>query len=368
MNILIGSNVHWWNAEAAYAAVTAELLQQHGHRVWILTRPNTANAIELKKRNLSILTHIELNTINPFRLIQSYYQLKYFIQDHDIDVVNPHRSEGLFLYVLLLWRLRSFRLIRTRGTTRRVRANWLNNKLHQEWIHAHVVAGQVIAQRLLDSVPVSPEKVHVIYYPSRQPRLPVCSTPSQYNHEFGISSEAIILGIVGRLSPLKGHSLLFQALKFLLSRYPKLILAVIYKHPDNHPRLVALKLEAKASGVSDAIRWIGLRDDILALMEWVNLGIVSSIDSEVICRVAVEFFSVGTPVVAFPTGCLPELIQHGTTGYLAKNHTPEALADVIEEAISGAVPLATLGRNARNVAETNLHPNIFLKKTLTVFE
>ena len=37
MKILIGSNVHWWNAEAAYAAKIAQLLQQAGHKVFVLT-------------------------------------------------------------------------------------------------------------------------------------------------------------------------------------------------------------------------------------------------------------------------------------------------------------------------------------------
>ena len=48
MRILIGSNVHWWNAEAAYAATVAEALQEAGHDVWVLTRPDSLNAERLQ--------------------------------------------------------------------------------------------------------------------------------------------------------------------------------------------------------------------------------------------------------------------------------------------------------------------------------
>ena len=82
MNILISSNVHWWNAEAAYAGTLAELLQNAGHQIFVLTRPETVNSEHLQKKNLSLITDIDLNTINPYRLYQSYLKLKRFIPLH----------------------------------------------------------------------------------------------------------------------------------------------------------------------------------------------------------------------------------------------------------------------------------------------
>ena len=43
MRILITSNVRWWNAEAAYAAILARELLNAGHKVWVLSRPNSLN-------------------------------------------------------------------------------------------------------------------------------------------------------------------------------------------------------------------------------------------------------------------------------------------------------------------------------------
>ena len=68
MKILIGSNVHWWNAEAEYAAKIAQLLDQAGHKVFILTRPDSLNAQKLAKLGLPLVENINLNSKNPLEI------------------------------------------------------------------------------------------------------------------------------------------------------------------------------------------------------------------------------------------------------------------------------------------------------------
>ena len=57
------------------------------------------------------------------------------------------------------------------------------------------------------------------------------------------------------------------------------------------------------------------------------MGVIPSLASEVNCRVAVEFFSSSIPVVAFPTGTLPDLIQHQVNGCLCAEKTAEELSE-----------------------------------------
>ena len=99
MRILIGSNVHWWNAEAAYASKIAQLLHQAGHKVFVLARPDSLNSQKLGNPGLSLVENINLNSNNPFQLFLSYQKLKKFIYEEQIDLINPHRSEGFPLFV-----------------------------------------------------------------------------------------------------------------------------------------------------------------------------------------------------------------------------------------------------------------------------
>jgi len=83
---------------------------------------------------------------------------------------------------------------------------------------------------------------------------------------------------------------------------------------------------------------------------------------------AVEFFSVATPVVAFPTGCLPEIIRHEKNGLLAKDQTPEALTVELRKILADPELSERLGQGARRDAEIRFNPQKMLAETLDVFE
>lgn len=367
LNILIGSNVHWWNAEAAYAAVSAETLQKAGHRVHVLTRPETVNEQELKKKNLNLLTSIDLNSLNPLRLIRSYFQLKQFLLDEQIDIVNPHRSEGLIVFILLRWRLKTFKLVRTRGTTRSVRTSWINRKIYQQWTDSNIFAGQIVLDQVHQNIPLPPHSQNVIYYPFDHRQETAQSR--NYRQEFNLPENVKTLAIVGRISPVKGHRKLIQALQCLQEQIPHVHLLILYKHPDpNHPELVSLQSYVENSPMEKWIRFVGPREDIREIMAFADVGVVSSIGSEVICRVAIEFFSVGTPVAAFPTGCLPEIIQSGKNGQIANSKEPEDLAEAIQSILLPPSNTQKMGEAAQQCVQDKFSQETFLQKTMAVFQ
>lgn len=366
LNILIGSNVHWWNADAAYAAVTAEILEGAGHRVFVLTRPHTVNFAQLQKRGLRLLTDIDLNTCNPFRLYFSYQRLKQFLRIQQIQIVNPHRSEGLFIYVLLKWSLRSFKLVRTRGTARMVRGGWLNQMIYRDWVDAHIFTGEAVLERVLKRVEVPRYKQNVIHYPVERAELP----PSvDYTKAFNIPRDHRVLAIVGRLSPLKGHQLLLKSFQLLRRQLPRTILLVLFNHPDFQcAEMQAIEETSKILGIEANVRFIGVRADIRSIMKFVDVGVVSSLDSEMICRVAVEFFSVATPVVALPTGCLPEIVKNGVNGFVAKTATAEDLYQALRKILEEDELLEKLSRGALEQTGELFSHELFLTKTMRVFE
>ena len=374
MKILIGSNVHWWNAEAAYAAAIALLLKQAGHSVFVLTQPDSLNSKHLSERGLRLLTHINLNSKNPFQLLVAYRKLKKFLLEEQIDLINPHRSEGFPLFVFAARSLSTNRIenhipvIRTRGTTRPLLQHWLNLKMHIDWTANYITAGKIVAERLLDAVPISPERLKTIYYPVECSNLPL-KPPADYRTEFEIPQKAKILAVVGRIRPVKGQRILLKSLSQLLTEFPDLVLLIPYRDTtSNEPEMQALQNDIRRFKLEAHVRLITMREDIRQLMGFADVGVVSSVESEVICRVAVEFFSVATPVVAFPTGCLPEIIRHGENGYLAETKTAESLTAELRKILVNPELCERLGQEARRDAETRFNPQIMLTETLKVFE
>ena len=60
-----------------------------------------------------------------------------------------------------------------------------------------------------------------------------------------------------------------------------------------------------------------------------------------------EAYSAGVPVVAYPAGGLPELIEHGTNGILSSESTPQSLAVALKDLLADRQQAERLGRNAR---------------------
>ena len=375
MRILITSNVRWWNAEAAYAATLARELLNAGHKVWVLTLPNSLNETKLRSWNLPIITDIPLSSSNPWQLWQAYRRLQSLIEEQQIQIVNAHRSEGFPLLVLLRQRLKSFALIRTRGTTRPLRDHWLNRKLHEDWIESVIVPAQVIASQLRQVLNLPSERLQVIYYPvnpssiDSQGESEAQQSRLECLDRLGIPRQCRVIGIVGRIRPVKGQRILLKSFATLRKRFPDIVLLMLYRDTnETEAEWQGLLQDLVESNLQQSVYLYGYREDVLEIMRHTDIGVVSSVDSEVICRVAVEFFSVGTPVVAFPTGALPEIIQDGVTGRIAKDKSAEALAEILEWMLESPERIAGFGKNARQQSLERFDPNKLLEQTLSVYE
>ncbi len=375
MRILITSNVRWWNAEAAYAATLARELLNAGHKVWVLTLPNSLNETKLRNWNLPIITDIPLSSSNPWRLWRAYQRLQSLIEEQQIQIVNAHRSEGFPLLVLLRQQLKSFALIRTRGTTRPLRDRWVNRKLHEDWIEAVIVPAQVIASQLRQVLNLPPERLQVIYYPANsslidsQGESEAQQSRLECLDRLGIPEHCRVVGIVGRIRPVKGQRILLKSFVALTKHFPDIVLLILYRDTnETEAEWQGLLQDLAESNLQQNVYLYGYREDVLEIMRHTDIGVVSSVDSEVICRVAVEFFSVGTPVVAFPTGALPEIVQDGVTGRIAKDKSAEALAEILEWMLESPECIAELGKNARQQSLERFDPNKLLQQTLSVYE
>ena len=375
MRILITSNVRWWNAEAAYAATLARELLNAGHKVWVLTLPNSLNETKLRNWNLPIITDIPLSSSNPWQLWRAYRRLQSLIEEQQIQIVNAHRSEGFPLLVLLRQRLKSFALIRTRGTTRPLRDHWLNRKLHEDWIESVIVPAQVIASQLRQILNLPSERLQVIYYPvnpssiDSQGESEAQQSRLECLDRLGIPRQCRVIGIVGRIRPVKGQRILLKSFATLRKRFPDIVLLMLYRDTnETEAEWQGLLQDLVESNLQQSVYLYGYREDVLEIMRHTDIGVVSSVDSEVICRVAVEFFSVGKPVIAFPTGALPEIIQDGVTGRIAKDKSAEALAEILEWMLESPERISEFGKNARQQSLERFDPNKLLEQTLSVYE
>jgi glycosyltransferase involved in cell wall biosynthesis len=134
------------------------------------------------------------------------------------------------------------------------------------------------------------------------------------------------VGIVGRISREKGHLDFVDAARRLSTAHPALRFAIFGAalFADS-----AYEREVRAAAAGLPIDFRGWTDDVAGALHETDILAVPSGPAEGATRVIMEAFSAGTPVVAYPSGGIPELVRHGESGLLTATRSGESLAAAI---------------------------------------
>ncbi len=126
-----------------------------------------------------------------------------------------------------------------------------------------------------------------------------------WRNRLGIKEKELLFGAVGRLDPVKGYKLLIKA--FAESKISaKLLIA----GEEKNLKASDLINTARRAGVEEKMILLPYRVvNIASLMSAFDAGVISSLSSEIIARVAFEFLSVGLPIVSTDVGMLSEIMK-----------------------------------------------------------
>lgn len=92
------------------------------------------------------------------------------------------------------------------------------------------------------------------------------------------------------------------------------------------PERPAAAEEAREQGITERVVFLGKQDSVAEIMACADLLLLPS-QNESFGLVALEAMASGVPVIASRAGGLPEVVDHGETGFLAPVGDVEAMAD-----------------------------------------
>jgi glycosyltransferase involved in cell wall biosynthesis len=153
------------------------------------------------------------------------------------------------------------------------------------------------------------------------------------------------IGIIGRLTPQKGHSDLLKAMRNLLHIRPAHLLIV-----GSGPLEDQLKQQTNHLGLHDFVHFLGSRNDVLKIMTNLDLVVSSSL-WEGFPTVLLEAMAMRVPIVATDVSGSRELVNTGETGILVPPHNPAALAEAILKLLDNPSKAQLMARNAREVVK-----------------
>jgi glycosyltransferase involved in cell wall biosynthesis len=197
------------------------------------------------------------------------------------------------------------------------RNRWMYIRLQRKL--ARFVAVSRFMAGHLQNLGIAPEMIRVIYNGSPFPSTGIPAQP-----EFG-SKLPLQIGIVGQISPHKGHDLLLGAAKLLKEK--RIDFEVVVFGSGDPEYICDLNQRIKAEDQLQQWRWMGYLEDHAQMYRSMDVCVVPSRCDEAFGMVALEASSYGIPVVAARRGGLPEIVIHGETGLLADPENPVDLAE-----------------------------------------
>jgi glycosyltransferase involved in cell wall biosynthesis len=360
MNILFLTTHFNTGGITSYILTLGEALVKSGHKVWVASSGgNCVPRLEsagIRHVRINIRTKSEVS----FKLWLSYGPLDRLIRKEGINIIHAQTRVTQVLGFFLS-RARGVAMITTCHGFFRPR--WFR-KLFPCWGVAVIAISKPVAHHLSVDFGVSQNKIHWIANGIDLNRFVMANEQMrrEARQRTGMGDGPLI-GLIARLSDVKGIDILIKAMPLILKEIPSANLLVAGQGPQE----VILKKLTQDLGLSARVHFKNTINQTQDLLYAFDVFVMPSL-MEGLGLCVMEAQACGIPVVASRVGGLVDLIEDAKSGYLVTVNDPTALANRIIEVLKNPHSSKVMAQQARLNIEQHFSAEMMLKQTLNVYE
>ncbi len=347
-NIMQIINIPWYSGLASYAEDMGIYSQKAGYDIDFAV-VGESELIEKIQKNFRTLSLYGRSPVNTFKSI-----LKIRRSLNNTKFIFAHTGSSFFLGVAASL-FKKTKVYRVRAERGKIKKNIFNIILHK--LAAGVIVPTIPIKKVFQKFGIKDRKIY--YLP------PVVDSDNFYPQPLKKSN---IVGIVGRLDKIKGHGVLIESLTLVKREIEEIKLIIA----GNEEGVTEKKLMDKARrlGVAGNIRFMGKvkYGTIPAIMAECRAGIIASLGSEAVSRVAVEWMACGRPVIASKVGCLEQFIINNYNGFLVSPGDPEELGIRIIELLKIRDLNQKMAQKAGKYAAQHFTPEIYVRNLKKILD
>lgn len=302
-----------------------------------------------KKKNIK--SHL---IIKKGRGLIFLYRLYEFLKTNRYDILHTHTINGNFFGRLagrftgipvLLTTVHSHIIDEIKGMKEPSVFDHFRYKIDlllSRWNKALVVVSESIRKRLIQhNIPV--EKIHVIengvdtdiFKPSLQTGMAV-------RKELGIPQEGKVFGLIGRIVPLKNHSIFLQAAKEVLKEVKDAYFLIV----GDGTLMEFTQNYAHSLGLGDKVIFTGWRTDIERIIPALDILVLcSQVEGHNI--VILEAMACEKPVIGADVRGINSVVTNGENGILVPVGNQNALARAMSYLLNNPEKAKAMGTTAR---------------------
>lgn len=180
--------------------------------------------------------------------------------------------------------------------------------------------------------------------------------------EFSLRPEHKILGIIGRLFPVKNHRLFIDLIAAMKRKNTGIRGLVV----GDGPLEGELKKYAADKGVSNEIIFCGFRDDMENIYRVVDIVVFTSLH-EGLPMTLLESLAAGVPVIAPAVGGLTEVLSKCGRECLVENHDAELLAEKCFDILNNDLLYEDIALKGKRLIENEYSIDTYIEKLSNLY-
>ena len=181
--------------------------------------------------------------------------------------------------------------------------------------------------------------------------------------EFGIAQDSNVIGVVGRLVPIKGHKYLVSAAKRIIKEFRNTVFVFV---GDGYLSS-RLERQAESLGVRKNIIFTGWRKDAVEILDLFDILVLPSLN-EGMGKVLVEGMALGKPIIASNVGGIIDLVRNGENGILVPPGDSDALGEAILQLLKDKNLSEKLGKNGKAMVYPEFDASVMVKQIEDLYE
>ncbi len=208
-------------------------------------------------------------------------------------------------------------------------------------------------------VAVIPSGVDPLWYDPGRPD--VKRKADQLRADFGIDSDHVVIGFVGRLVPAKGLSHLLVATKKIQAEFPNVVLLIVGDGPQK------TQLQRMAKELNLRTTFTGYQNDTPPYYALMDVFILPSL-FEGLPGVVLEAMAMEKAVIATNVGGTADLVVNGENGFLIPASDAERIAVNLRKLISDEGLRTNMGKVGRKIVQKGFLWDDIADKVETVYK
>jgi lipopolysaccharide heptosyltransferase II len=277
------------------------------------------------------------------------------IRNEDIDIVHVRsRVPALIAYIACKITNRVF-LTTAHGYYKK---HFLSKVMG--WGRFVIVPSNIIAKHMISDFGVPYGRIRFIPRGVDLSRFKFRNPGAYHSKEFTV-------GMVSRITPLKGHSFFIKAVSILRKDIPNLKVVIVGSAAKDK-YMGDLEMLTKRLGLTKTVEFVSASNDVPAIMHKLDCLVSATITPEAFGRAIVEAQASGVPVVSTRVGGVVDIIEDETSGLFCNAQDPKDMADKILKLYRDKDLRTRLSVGGRKRVEENFSLETMMTKTLSVYE